>query len=235
MYSIESIKKMVSLMNETICKYSAVDVNDIKLCISSGNRKIGRVMNVSLPPVMTCTNCSECKRFCYDIKACLQYPNTVIDARIRNYVVLMKSRELYFEKIENAISSRRKNKFFRWHVAGDIVDLDYFSRMVEAARLHADFKFWTYTKNYKVVNEYCRKYGRKNIPDNFSVMFSEWDGMPIDNPYGFPVFSVKMQAGNKNHQEAYFDGLYKCPGNCDVCKENGRGCIAGENVYCDEH
>ena len=235
MYSINSIKKTVHLMNETIRKYSAVDVDAIKMCISSGNRKIGRVMNVSLPPIITCTNCSECKHFCYDIKACLQYPGTVIDARVRNYIVLMKDRQEYFERIDRAISRRRKNKYFRWHVAGDIIDADYFARMIGTARRHKDFKFWTYTKNYNVVNEFCRVNGRDAIPGNFSIMFSEWDGMPLENPYNFPVFTVKMQAGNKNHPEAYFDGLYKCPGNCDVCKANGRGCIYAESVYADEH
>ena len=238
MYSLESLKKVVKLMNETIDKYSEKTVDEIKLCISSGNRKIGRVMNVSLPPIVTCSNCKECKFFCYDVKACLQYPDTVIDARIRNYMVFKKDINTYFQRIDDAMNRRRKNKFFRWHVAGDIINYDYFSRMVENAKNHPDFIIWTYTKNYNVVNKYVADHGGNRfiaIPHNFTIMFSEWDGMPLNNPYNFPVFSVKMKNGNKNHGADYFNNLYKCPGNCDVCKAARRGCPYGETVYADEH
>ena len=238
MYSIESLKKVISLMNNTIDHYSEKSIDEIEMCISKGNRKIGRVMNVSLPPIITCANCSECKFFCYDVKACLQYPATVIDARIRNYIILKKSMREYFDRIDAAMNRRRKNKFFRWHVAGEIVNYEYFSEMVDNARRHSDFIIWTYTKNYSIVNEYVKNHGDNRfiaIPRNFTIMFSEWDGMPLDNPYGFPVFSVKMKNGNKNHGTEYFKHLYKCPGNCDICKTIGRGCPYNESVYADEH
>ena len=205
-----------------------IPVEDIKMAISKGNRKIGRVMNVSLPPLLSCANCSGCSKLCYDIKACLQYPDTVIDARMRNLTILQKDREEYFRRINDAISRRRLHKFFRWHVAGDIIDADYFARMVEIARRHPDFKFWTYTKNYAVVNEWVDKNGRDALPANLSVMFSEWRGMPMDNPHGFPEFRVVFK------DETPPAGFY-CPGNCDVCKEINRGCIAGETTYCNEH
>ena len=235
MYKIESIAKVMKMANAIKNEYRSMAIENIKECISTGNRKIGRVMNVSLMPVMTCHNCSECKFYCYDIKACLQYPNTVIDARIRNTVLLEKDREEYFRRIENRITRRRTHKFFRWHVAGDIVDFDYFVHMVEIARNHPDFIFWTYTKNYSSVNDYCATYGRDNIPGNFNIMFSEWDGMQLNNPYDFPIFTCKLKDGNKNHDPEYFDSLYKCPGNCDKCKEHKLGCIGGISTYSDEH
>lgn len=237
-YKLESIKKMVEIMTSKRAELEARKLDDVKMCISRGNRKIGRVMNVSLPPVLSCGNCKECMHYCYDIKACLQYPQTVIDARMRNYVIMCGNRRRYFDEIDAAISRRRTNKMFRWHVAGDIVDLDYFAEMVEMARRHPDFIFWTYTKMYHVVNRYVAENGGCRfiaIPSNFTVMFSEWDGMALDNPYGFPTFSVKMKDGNKNHPAEYFDGIYRCPGNCDVCKMAGRGCPYGESCYADEH
>lgn len=232
-YKQESIKKMIETMGDTMRKYARVPLDRIPLCISSGNRKIGRVMNVSLPPVLSCGNCGKCKYFCYDIKACLQYPGTVIDARIRNWTILKRDREEYFRRIEEKISRRRRNKYFRWHVSGDLIDRDYLENVVQIAKRHPDFTFWTYTKMYGLVNEYVADGGR--IPGNLSIMFSEWDGVPVVNPYGFPVFSCRMKAGNKNHGPEYFRGLYKCPGNCDVCKSLHRGCIAGENTFADEH
>lgn len=233
MYNLDSIKKMLAIMHDTQKALEAQKADTLRICISKGNRKIGKVMNVSLPPVLSCHNCSECKYFCYDIKACLQYPNTVINARIRNYVILRADRERYFAEIDNAMSRRRSNKYFRWHVAGDIVDYDYFCRMVELARKHSDFICWTYTKVYHIVNEWIAANG--SLPENLHVMFSEWDGMEMDNPHNMPIFTCKLKAGNKNRSAESFASMHKCPGNCDICKATGRGCIAGENTYADEH
>ena len=229
MFKIESIKKVVRLLNECKARYDEIPVSEIKLCISKGNIKIGRVMNVSLPPILTCKNCRECRHLCYDIKACLQYPQTVIDARIRNLSVLLRDRDEYFRRIEQAISRRRTNKYFRWHVAGDILDIDYFDRMVGIAARHPDFKFWAYTKNYADVNGWVDAHGGMDaIPSNLSVMFSEWRGMPMENPHGFPEFKVVF----KDEQRP--TGFY-CPGNCDVCKAGNCGCVNRQTVYCMEH
>ena len=229
MYSIESITKVIRQMKEAEKALISRPVKNIKMCISSGNRKIGNTLNVSLPPIMTCPNCAECKFLCYDVKACLQYPNTVIDARIRNYVILKKDRNEYFNRIQEALNKRKANKYFRWHVAGDIIDVDYFDRMVKMARTNPGFKFWTYTKNYKAVNEWLDSNGGKAaIPANLSVMFSEWRGVEMVNPYGFGEFRVVFKDEEKPK------GFY-CPGNCDVCIKSGRGCISNETVYCNEH
>lgn len=233
MYSKESIAKMIRLAKDFEKKFMLfADPAAINICISNGNRKIGRVMNVSLMPVLTCHNCKECKFLCYDIKACLQYPDTVINARMRNTVLLKRDRDLFFSRIDEKMSRRRKNKYFRWHVAGDIVDLDYFSRMVENAKNHPDFIIWTYTKNYAVVNEYVKNHGGSvsaAIPENFHVMFSEWRGMEMQNPYNFPEFKVVFKS------DAVKPAGYYCPGNCDTCKECRRGCMAGETTFCHEH
>ena len=226
-YKVETLRALMARMQALLAMYMALPVEQIKICISAGNRKIGRVMNVSLPPILSCANCSGCSRICYDIKACLQYASCM-DARIRNLAILKLDRARYFALIEHAISRRRTNKYFRWHVAGDIIDIDYFDNMVRIAREHPDFIFWTYTKNYKVVNAWCEEHGREKIPANFSIMFSEWRGMPMVNPYNFPQFSVVFKDEQKPR------GFY-CPGNCDICKAAGRGCVVGESVYCMEH
>lgn len=233
MYNHKSIVKAVNSLREATEKYRAVireeGADAVPLAVSVGNMKIGRSLNVSLAPILTCANCSGCKGYCYDVKANLQYPN-VVDARARNTALLLEDRDAYFRRIDEAISRRRAHKFFRWHVAGDIVDVDYLARMVDIARAHPDFVFWTYTKNYSAVNEYCeRRGGRVAIPGNLSIMFSEWRGMPMDNPYGFPEFSVVFKDDPVKPVGHY------CPGNCDICKAQHRGCIAGETTYCNEH
>ena len=234
-YTNTTLKKFVSNAKKLMAEMMA-SLAILHVCISKGNRKIGKVMNVSTLPIITCHNCKECKHLCYDIKACLQYPHNVLPARVRNTLLAMYDRKRFFDEIDKAISRRRTHKFFRWHVAGDILDPDYFERMVTIAKNHHDFIFWTYTKNYSIVNQFCNQYGKQAIPKNFSIMFSEWDGMPMDNPYNFPVFACRLKDGNKNRSDESFKSMYKCPGNCDICKNgNGHGCIKGENTYCDEH
>ena len=231
MFTKESISKVIREMNETRAKYDTKAVEEIKICVSTGNQKIGKTLNVSLAPILTCANCKECKYYCYDIKACLQYPNTVIDARIRNLVILLKDRDEYFNRIEKRIQRRKTNKAFRWHVAGDILDYDYFNRMVKLARKYPDFTFWTYTKNYTVVNKWIYNHGKtkKSLPDNLSVMYSEWKGLEMVNPYHMPVFSVFFDG------DVLPDNAYICPGNCDICLKTGRGCPNKENGFVHDH
>ena len=233
-YSKETIRKYVLNMKATIDGYLFQLRNEsaLKVAISYGNKKIGKVMNVSTAPLFTCGhNCKHCLGICYDIKACMQYGN-VTKARARNTVLAVYDRKSYFKQIDKAMSKRRANKYFRWHVAGDIIDADYFAHMVKLARKHPDFVIWTYTKQYSIVNEYVRNNGgkrRKAIPANLSIMFSEWRGLAMENPYGFPEFRVVFK------DDAVKPSGFYCPGNCDICKANHCGCIAGQTVYCNEH
>ena len=229
MYKITTIQKAVNLMKEAAAVLEKLPIENIKLCISTGNKKIGHVMNVSLAPVISCGNCSGCMHYCYDIGDVL-LREVVLWARMRNWVILNKDREEYFRRIELAISRRRKNFYFRWHVGGEIPDYDYFCRIVDIARRYPKFIFWTYTKMYWFVNRWCDENGgRDALPDNLKVMFSEWRGMPIDNPYGFPVFTVRFKG------EDFLPDMYICPGNCDICKAACRGCVVGESVQAREH
>lgn len=82
---------------------------------------------------------------------------------------------------------------------------------------------------YHIVNTWCDANGRDAVPANLKIMFSEWRGMPMVNPYNFPEFRVVFKA------DAVKPVGHYCPGNCDVCKAAGRGCVAGETTYCNEH
>lgn len=234
MFRKEVIEKAVASMKALYAEYARKEVIDsLHVSISKGNSKIGRVMNVSQAPLLTCIG-APCWLYCYDVKAVVQYSNVRI-ARVKNSVLAIFARDRYFAEIETALNRRRRNKFFRWHVGGEMPDYDYFNRTVDVARRHPDFIFWTYTKKYDFVNKFIAEYGRDAIPENYKIMFSEWDGLKVNNPHGLPVFSCKLKAGNKNHAPEYFEKLWKCPGNCDICKAAGRGCLAGENTYADEH
>lgn len=230
-FSIETIRKIVTALFSLIDYYMNVLISGgkVNIVISAGNRKIGRCMNVSLAPIVTCGNCKECKYFCYDVKACCQYEN-VRKARAKNTALFRFSRDEFFNQLWAKMSRKKTNKFLRFHVSGEILDINHFSRMVETARRFPEFRIWTYTKMYNIVNDYIREHGgtKECIPENFSVMFSEWKGLPIINPYGMPVFRCITPEEQKPE-------FFHCPGNCDFCKENCCGCVAGKSAWVDLH
>lgn len=84
-------------------------------------------------------------------------------------------------------------------------------------------------KNYKLVNEYCEAYGKETIPANLSIMFSEWKGMPMINPYNFPEFRCIMPG------EWIPEGFTECPGDCEKCTAGKSGCPYGKNKYVHLH
>ena len=233
----ETIARIISDLKDGIKRYTEriIDGEPVQVCISHGNRKIGRVMNVSLAPIITCgTGCTHCKSFCYDIKACLQYAN-VRNARAKNTALALTDRESFFGQIDSKLQ-RSRCLFFRWHVSGDILDYDYFSRMVALARTYPNITFWTYTKKYHIVNKWINENGK--LPDNMHVMFSQWKlkdesgniiPIPFPNPHNMPIFTVRFE------EEAIPVDMFRCPGNCDVCKANHCGCIAGQSTYNDAH
>lgn len=227
------VKTMKNRIKKALDNLSAIHVH-----FSKGNSKIGKVLNVSTASGLNCGNCTHCLPFCYDIKACLRFPE-VMTARAENAALAMYDRDRFFAEIDKKMSNRKKNKYFRWHQGGEILDYEYFCEMVENAKRHSDYEcIWTYTKMYWIVNRYVMEHGNSRktaIPANMVIMFSEWDGLTIDNPYNFPIFTVKLAAGNVNHEESFFEKLWKCPGNCDVCKKYHRGCIANESTYANEH
>lgn len=224
-HSKQSIKKAVNSLRDEI-RVARMNPEKAKLHISKGNRKIGLVHNFSIAPIITCSNCSGCKDYCYDIKAVLQYKN-VLKARAENTALMLEDMSGTFERIADYISRRRVHKFFRWHVSGDIINYEYFEHMVEIARMFPDWIFWTYTKAYAIVNLWLYRNGR--LPDNLTVMFSVWNGMDCPNPHNMPTFTC-IQDGMEPDPNAW-----NCPGNCTTCIESGHGCPHGESSQVREH
>lgn len=219
-------------LSEKIVEYSEqlAKGEKLKVCISKGNQKIGVVYNVSLAPVITChVNAKYCADYCYDIKY-LRY-SVVLNARARNTAIMFYNMDEYFNQTRAKLARVRKHKYFRWHVGGEIYNEKYFAKMVETAKLFPDWRFWCYTKQYNIVKAYILQHGADYIPENFSIMFSEWRGLKMSNYLNFPVFSVVF----KDEQKP--TGFY-CPGSCSVCLANKTGCpYAKKNdiIYVNEH
>lgn len=229
-YQKETLKRILAELRKLIDYFLSMPYETMHLHISKGNRKIGFVHNFSMAPGHTCVNCSGCIGWCYDIKACWQYLNVRI-ARAENTAMMWKDRIKTFQQIDKYISKCRAHKAFRWHVSGDILDMDYFDRMCQIARKHPDWVFWTYTKNYHAVNAWIKAHGetKESIPANLSVMFSVWNGMPCPNTYDMPTFTCVMD-GMESAPDAW-----KCPGNCQICLDSKHGCPFRESSEVAPH
>ena len=196
------------------------------ISISKGNSKMGAIPSVSLPPVVTCKNCGTCAKKCYARKLCRIYPS-VKKAYDNNLEILKEDRNAYFTQIK---AVAMLNKFFRFHVSGDIIDTDYLDRMCKLARELKETRFLAFTKNYEDVNEYFKNHKK---PANLKLIFSlPFDGCKIDNPHNLPTAAVILKGKTP-------DENYKiCGGNCTECACRGVGCWElkkGETIAFYEH
>lgn len=197
-----------------------------KVSISPGNRKMGFIPSVSLPPVVTCAAGCKCAKKCYAAKMCRIYPS-VREAYNRNLEILQNNDTEYWWQVDQAI---RMAKYFRFHVSGDIVDAHYFNWMVTVAEMNGNTQILAFTKQYDIVNAYLDIVGY--LPENLHIIFSEWPGMPMNNPHNLPVAHVVFKG------ETPADNWKLCGGNCSDCACRGVGCWElknGEHIAFYEH
>ena len=198
------------------------------ISISNGNSKMGEIPSVSLPPIVTCKHSETCGKTgqCYVLKL-LRFRTKMRDAYNRNYEILMENRDSYFAQIKAAAITSR---FFRFHVSGDIVDIDYLDRMVKLARELKETRFLVFTKNYEDVNEYFKSHKK---PKNLQIVMSlPFNGEGIDNPHNFPTAAIILKGDTPK------DTWKICGGNCSECACRGVGCWElkkGETIAFHEH
>ena len=195
--------------------------------ISPGNIKMGSIASVSLPSWITCRMCG-CWAKCYGHKLELLRPN-VADAYMKNLEILQKDPDTYWREVEAAIMVSR---FFRFHVSGDIPDMDYLYKMVEVSSRNPHCEILCFTKKYELVNEFMDHGGV--IPGNLHMIFSGWTGLEMVNPYSFPEAHVRYRDGSTTAR----DDALPCGGNCTECAKTDGGCWVlkpGQQVVFNEH
>ena len=142
--------------------------NNVKaVSISRGNRKMGAIPSVSLPPVITCAAGCPCAKKCYAVKMCRIYKNVKASYQ-NNLEILYSNPELYWQQIRAAV---KMSRYFRFHVSGDIVDDLYFLDMVYTAQENPHCEILAFTKCYDIVNGYL---DQRNgyLPKNLHIIFS---------------------------------------------------------------
>jgi hypothetical protein len=172
----------------------------LKPKISPGNMKLGKISNISLPPIKTCVKgvpCADGK--CYALKAWRQYPG-VRKAWQDNLQCYIEDQDNYFAYIAGYIHSKGL-KHFRWHVGGDIPDRDYLRGMIAVAAVSPDTLFLAYTKRYD--------YFPTDLPKNLRIVLSAWPGYPLPD--------ANMPIAWLSHDHRRVNGAIECPNNCDKC------------------
>lgn len=228
--SNKSIGKVLENWNNYKIQYSTSD--SIKIHISAGNMKLGAIMNISLPPVITCRNCSSCKHYCYAVRSYNRFTDTAAGWN-ENYMLFLTDPDRYFNEISAAVKLQR---FFRWHVSGDIVNQDYFRGMIRVAIENPKVEFLAFTKAYHIVNAAIA--AGAVIPENLHLLFSAAPGVVMENPYKIPECHINFADPALNTYKGGAEYEYHCTGNCTECAVNGCGCFflkPGDVTIIDQH
>lgn len=200
----------------------------MKVKISPGNSKMGAIASVSLPAIKTCRKNCACSIKCYAHKL-ERIRKSVREAYEHNLRLLLEDPDTYWREVEGAIMA---NRFFRFHVSGDIPDKEYLLRMLEVTKRNPHCQILCFTKMYELVNEVRAEYGE--FPSNLHLIFSVWPSIELVNPYNFPTAHVRFKDGTTTADEWAVD----CGGNCTECAITDEGCWVlefGGQIVFDEH
>ena len=216
---------------ETAKKNYAADPNMYHVSISKDNEKTNNIISVSTLPYILCPACTKnsCGKECYAMAMALygQSATNIRAAWARNTAIYLLDPEKYFREVSAAACMER---YFRFHVSGDIIDKNYFSGMIKVTRENPKTEFLAFTKNYKVINDWIRENGP--LPENLHILFSAWeDKIVVDNPYNLPETDVLNETDR-------IDNGYICGGNCSFCACVGVGCWQlknGQKLYFYKH
>jgi len=185
------------------------------LAISPGNKKLGRIPNISTIPVKDCGNCSACMHDCYALKAWRMYPN-VRDAWKKN------SKAFHFDSFHafNYVHEylvKKKPAFFRIHQAGDFLDQNNLNAWCNIARGHPGTKFLAFTKMHDL------DFG--DVPDNLAIVLSVFPAMDLPLQ-GMPIAFLQDGTEARIPQNTFV-----CPGQCKDCKH----CWDKKSVVFNKH
>ena len=197
--------------------------------ISKGNIKMGQIQSVSLPPIVTCSSlaCKFCGKKCYARKMC-KLRRTVKESYDNNLDILLNDKELFWREVNAAVAL---TTYFRFHVAGDILNAEYLERMVDVARKNKHCQILCFTKKYVLVNCYLAEH---RLPKNLHLIFSVWKGLEYINPYNLPEAHIIYKDGTTTAS----DGAMYCSGNCTECATENKNCWTlkrGEQILFKEH
>ena len=165
--------------------------------------------------------CSSCLKDCYAMKAYRQYPATRaawdgnLAATLEDIPAMEAELGMYFSKLSAP-------RFFRVHVAGDFVTLDYAKMWARVAAAAPSTCFLAFTKCFEIAQQV-------DWPDNMRIVYSAWPGVDAP-PAGRPI--AWMDDGTETRIP---ENAVHCPGNCENCGMCWNLQDLGRDVYFTKH
>ena len=220
------IKRMLNMRDEHLA-----NIDNIHVRLQQGNNKTGReCYTVSLIPIVDCSNCKECKGYCYDINNVCWQP-CVMNDRARNSAIHKIDPERYWSEISLQVKANYITQL-RINVGGDLTydDFKYINEMAKE-NPYTDFLF--FTKSHQEINDYIDNYGM--FVSNVKAIWSVFKGQTVKNKHNLPEAHILKEDGTTTAPEF---GSYFCGGNCSRCHMYKEGCWVlklGESVILKEH
>jgi hypothetical protein len=122
----------------------------------------------------------------------------------------------YFLQVKDFLKTMEgkpeEERYFRWHVGGDVPDVNYLDMMLIVCHLTPWAKHTLYTKRYEWFINFANA-----IPSNLNVCISGWPGVDIpqealDKFQTFWLYDPKAPDPRIPH------GTMECPGSCPECR-----------------
>lgn len=185
---------------------------------SNGNAKLGIIPSFSLLPGVSCSAeaCATClKEGCYACKNALCHgynieKNNCLRAWAENTVMAKHYLPQLERELNNYFDKLTAPAFFRIHVSGDFISLDYLKMWKRVIIAHSRTRFLVFTKQF----DYIRQCSLLNI-DNCSPVLSGWTGCEI--PQDLIDMGYRVAWCDDGEEDRIPDDALACPGNCDSC------------------
>jgi len=178
-----------------------------RLRISRGNRKLGKLPSISLPPIVTCARGIPCAADCYALNMLRgPYGKRIREAWQANLEYLRADRAGFFAELERYFA-RSAPPFFRYHIGGDFVDRDHLQRALKLARVFPAIRFLAFSKRFEIFPH------PRAVPSSFALVASAWSGGAA-LPAGYRVAWMRDP---DNPDPRIPARALECFGGCDHC------------------
>lgn len=183
--------------------------------LTRGNTKLGKVLNISLPPPKTCDHNLPCyKGGCYALRNCYNLYPEVRKAWDGNWNAFVKDGATAIYNACFLAIIRARPELFRWHVGGDIPNSEYLEMMCMLAHRFPAVKFRAFTKKFDLVRADAALI-RKN--PNLTISLSMWPGLKC-HPATIKAWSTSWVRDPKNPDPRIPETAKECSGKCDTCQ-----------------
>lgn len=175
----------------------------MKIHISESNSKLGKIPNMSFPPIKSCQPRLPCYDDCYADRPYQRWKN-VEKAWDENFEIWRQSPAQFWSEVGEWFFDN-KPSHFRFFVGGDMPDGSFLYQLQNCVDVNTDTQFMMFTKNFKAVREIYRPQPNKQ------TILSMWPG--LEAPKDLPNFRRAWLEDDVRKPEEYFH----CSGKCDSC------------------